>query len=358
MTSTEGERQPLSNPPVRGHYLGVGHAYASSGRLLPTGMNLTEDIHDIERRCELHQENGHSARAGGHGAAARCLRLRRQLSASAVISRHGRLSLPDRAARHGQHHRLAQSRALADAFRCDPTGRSRRPWWRICRPSVATRAIWRATSRRPSASTPAIRWSTVVVTASRAPSASRSASSARRRGRRRIPYRQDMTLLDVMIQVGGLTDFADGNARRAGARQGRRQAYSVRLKDLIKRGDISANVDVQPGRCADHSAVLVLSYAAARSARCATTYRGAHGGTDRISYSPSRAACGNAAGSACWWLGSSPCWRRWSCAAHSRPLRSHCTRLRRYQDRPAAADARPRGRARHRPDRRRCWRAR
>lgn len=62
-----------------------------------------------------------------------------------------------------------------------------------------------------------------------------------------IPYRQDMTLLDVMIQVGGLTDFADGNAAvLVRGKEGGKQ-YSVRLKDLIRRGDISANVDMKPG---------------------------------------------------------------------------------------------------------------
>jgi polysaccharide biosynthesis/export protein len=62
-----------------------------------------------------------------------------------------------------------------------------------------------------------------------------------------IPYRQDMTLLDVMIQVGGLTDFADGNsAVLVRGKEGGKQ-YGVRLKDLIRRGDISANVDVRPG---------------------------------------------------------------------------------------------------------------
>lgn len=62
-----------------------------------------------------------------------------------------------------------------------------------------------------------------------------------------IAYRQNMTLLDVMIQVGGLTDFANGNAALLvrGAEQGKQ--YRVRLHDLIKRGDISANVDVKPG---------------------------------------------------------------------------------------------------------------
>ncbi len=62
-----------------------------------------------------------------------------------------------------------------------------------------------------------------------------------------LPYRQKMTLLDVMIAVGGLTDFAAGNSAtilRGGA--GGTQ-YSVRLKDLIRRGDVSANVEMQPG---------------------------------------------------------------------------------------------------------------
>lgn len=62
-----------------------------------------------------------------------------------------------------------------------------------------------------------------------------------------IPYRRDMTLLDVMIQVGGLTDFADGNAAVLVRGKDGGKPYSVRLKDLLKRGDISANVDVRPG---------------------------------------------------------------------------------------------------------------
>lgn len=62
-----------------------------------------------------------------------------------------------------------------------------------------------------------------------------------------IPYRQGMSLLDVMIQVGGLTDFADGNSAVLVRGKEAGKQYSVRLKDLIKRGDISANVDVRPG---------------------------------------------------------------------------------------------------------------
>jgi len=62
-----------------------------------------------------------------------------------------------------------------------------------------------------------------------------------------IPYRQDMTLLDVMISVGGLTDFADGNAAVLVRGKESGKQYTVRLRDLLKRGDISANVDVKPG---------------------------------------------------------------------------------------------------------------
>lgn len=62
-----------------------------------------------------------------------------------------------------------------------------------------------------------------------------------------LPFKQKMTLLDVMIAVGGLTDFADGNgATILRAADGNKQ-YSVRLKDLIKRGDVSANVEMRPG---------------------------------------------------------------------------------------------------------------
>ena len=62
-----------------------------------------------------------------------------------------------------------------------------------------------------------------------------------------LPYRQKMTLLDVMIAVGGLTDFAAGNrATILRTTEGNKQ-YAVRLKDLIKGGDISANVEMRPG---------------------------------------------------------------------------------------------------------------
>jgi polysaccharide export outer membrane protein len=62
-----------------------------------------------------------------------------------------------------------------------------------------------------------------------------------------LPYKQKMTLLDVMIAVGGLTDFADGNAATIYRASEGDKRYSVRIKDLIKRGDISANVEMKPG---------------------------------------------------------------------------------------------------------------
>lgn len=62
-----------------------------------------------------------------------------------------------------------------------------------------------------------------------------------------IPYRQNMTVLDVMIVVGGLTDFADGNRAVLVRGSEKGKQYSVRLADLVRRGDISANVDVRPG---------------------------------------------------------------------------------------------------------------
>jgi len=62
-----------------------------------------------------------------------------------------------------------------------------------------------------------------------------------------LAYRQNMTMLDVMIAVGGLTDFADGNHATISRPAEGGKSYSVRLQDLVKRGDISANVDMRPG---------------------------------------------------------------------------------------------------------------
>ena len=65
-----------------------------------------------------------------------------------------------------------------------------------------------------------------------------------------IPYRANMTLLDAMIAVGGLGDYAAGNKARLvrfDKGSGKQHEYGLRLNDLIKRGDIKANVKLQPG---------------------------------------------------------------------------------------------------------------
>lgn len=62
-----------------------------------------------------------------------------------------------------------------------------------------------------------------------------------------LAYKQKMTILDVMIAVGGITDFADGNRASILRTAENNKQYGVRLKDLIKNGDVSANVEMKPG---------------------------------------------------------------------------------------------------------------
>jgi len=63
-----------------------------------------------------------------------------------------------------------------------------------------------------------------------------------------LPYRAGMTILDVMIAVGGLGEFAAGNrASLIRVIDGQQTSTPVRLNDLINKGDISANVEVRPG---------------------------------------------------------------------------------------------------------------
>ena len=63
-----------------------------------------------------------------------------------------------------------------------------------------------------------------------------------------IPYRANMTLLDVMISSGGLTEFASGNrSSLVRFENGVQRQYTVRISDLIRDGDTSANVAILPG---------------------------------------------------------------------------------------------------------------
>lgn len=63
-----------------------------------------------------------------------------------------------------------------------------------------------------------------------------------------LQYRRDMSLMDVMIAVGGVTEFASGNrANLIRTVNGKQETFNVRLNDLIREGDIKANVPVLPG---------------------------------------------------------------------------------------------------------------
>jgi polysaccharide export outer membrane protein len=64
----------------------------------------------------------------------------------------------------------------------------------------------------------------------------------------KIPYSKHMTLLDLMIAVGGLTPFANGNkAVLIRDYDSKEKTFSLRLDDLIKDGDITANLSLLPG---------------------------------------------------------------------------------------------------------------
>ena len=65
-----------------------------------------------------------------------------------------------------------------------------------------------------------------------------------------IPYRANMTVLDAMIAVGGLSEFASGNRAkliRFDKQAGSQREYGLRLADLLKKGDSKANVMLKPG---------------------------------------------------------------------------------------------------------------
>jgi len=63
-----------------------------------------------------------------------------------------------------------------------------------------------------------------------------------------ITYKKHMTLLDVMIAAGGLTEYAAGNQSvLIRLVDGKEVSYSLRLDDLVKQGDISANLSIMPG---------------------------------------------------------------------------------------------------------------
>ena len=65
-----------------------------------------------------------------------------------------------------------------------------------------------------------------------------------------LPYRANMTLLDAMIAVGGLSEYAAGNRAkliRFDKASGDQKEFAVKLGDLLKKGDSRANVMLMPG---------------------------------------------------------------------------------------------------------------
>ena len=60
-----------------------------------------------------------------------------------------------------------------------------------------------------------------------------------------IPYRQGMTVLDAVLEAGGVNDFASSNRTRLYRKNG--QSLDVKLKSLLERGDLATNFPVQPG---------------------------------------------------------------------------------------------------------------
>jgi polysaccharide export outer membrane protein len=63
-----------------------------------------------------------------------------------------------------------------------------------------------------------------------------------------INYTEKMTLLDLMISVGGLTQFASGNsAKLVRVVEGVQKTFEIRIDDLIRYGDIEQNIDILPG---------------------------------------------------------------------------------------------------------------
>ena len=65
-----------------------------------------------------------------------------------------------------------------------------------------------------------------------------------------VPYRANMTVLDAMIAVGGLNEYAAGNRAkliRYNRQTGKQEEFALRLGDLLKHGDSKANVKMMPG---------------------------------------------------------------------------------------------------------------
>ena len=202
-------------------------------------------------------------------------RLLRELSSRPGRGGGLRAAIPDRSRRHRQHPGLAQSGALHDAWPCGRTARSRRRWWKTCRLPAGRQRSSRGKSKKRSAKYVQSPVVTVIVGGGVGPYSEQIRVLGEAARPQALPYRENMTLLDVMIVVGGITDFAAGNRasilRTVG---GRREQLGVRLRDLLRGGDLTANVADAPGRRAHHPAELLLAITCpfAAKSRCYRRY--------------------------------------------------------------------------------------
>ena len=77
---------------------------------------------------------------------------------------------------------------------------------------------------------------------------SSSGGGGNRYSAKSLPYRKEMSLLDLVIQIGGIGQFGDGNRssiiRKIGEEQ---RQFGVRIDDLLEDGDLTANVKILPG---------------------------------------------------------------------------------------------------------------
>lgn len=63
-----------------------------------------------------------------------------------------------------------------------------------------------------------------------------------------LPYRQGMTVLDVVLQAGGVTEFASANGTKLYRKEnGETKIFKVRLKDILKKGKLETNISLEPG---------------------------------------------------------------------------------------------------------------
>lgn len=63
-----------------------------------------------------------------------------------------------------------------------------------------------------------------------------------------ISYRQGMSILDVVLAAGGVTEFAASNRARLYRQVGKKtKSYRIRLGDILNRGKLKTNINLQPG---------------------------------------------------------------------------------------------------------------